>query len=387
MVRIAYAVNALQFGGVEKYIVDLVNNLNEVRFEPYIVTFTELGPAMRYLERPVEVCELHKSEGNDMRMVGRFARWCRAKGIHIIHSNNWGTYLESVLAKKMGSVRTLVHVQHGLEMNDVESQSRRKRFIRNRLRQICAAFTDELVSVSKAGRNFIVHEWLVPRRRVKIIYNGVPIRPLRPENGKEKRKSLRFNDQNIVIGSVGRLAPVKNYKGLIRAFAIVHRKFPQTRLVIIGDGPERGELEELISYLTLTSAVRLLGGRTDVWEWLNAFDIFALASLSEGISLSILEAMSAALPVVVSKVGGNPEIVEHGVTGWLVYPNTPEAFSEALIKLITSPETCIKLGCKAREEVKKRFSLRRMVEEYENLYLKLLNRKADNERTMLKCVG
>ena len=175
-VKVAYIVNTLSFGGIEKYVVDLVNCINLRKFEPCIVTLTKTGPVTKYLERPqVRIFEMGKGGGNDLRLPFRMAELFRREKVHVIHSNNWGTFGESVLAKKLCGTPCIVHVQHSMELNDEEVSSPKKRRERNRMRRIFSYFTDQLVTISNAGLQFITEEWQLPGRMVKIIYNGVSL--------------------------------------------------------------------------------------------------------------------------------------------------------------------------------------------------------------------
>jgi len=382
-IKIAYIVNTLSFGGIEKYVLDLVNYINVQIFEPCIVSLTKTGPVVKYLERPqTKIFEMGKKQGNDLRLPFRMAALFRREKIDVIHSNNWGTFGESVLAKRLSGTACILHVQHGMELNDEEASSHKKRRMRNRIRRFFSYFADQLVTVSNAGVQFITKEWRVPERMVKLIYNGVSLygefeaQILR----NKKRAELGFSEDDIIVGSVGRLSPVKNYRCLIKAFSHVVDKIAQAKLMLIGDGPEKNILKFLIRDLGLESKVKLLGQRSDVKTLLPIMDIFSLSSISEGISISILEAMSASLPVVVTNVGGNPEIVVDGKTGMLVESNNPEALANSIIHLLKNPKKRKEMGRATRNRVEEKFSLEKMVSAYEELYLSLLQKHFRKER-------
>jgi glycosyltransferase involved in cell wall biosynthesis len=175
-----------------------------------------------------------------------------------------------------------------------------------------------------------------------------------------------------MIGTVGRLVAVKDQAALIRALGIARRQSSgaraRMRLTIVGDGPLRDALADLSRSEGVADATQLLGGRDDVADLLRGFDAFALPSLAEGISNTLLEAMSSALPVVATGVGGNRELVEEQVTGTLVPPADPAALASALLQYFTEPDIARRHGQAARRAVEERFSLDRMVSDYAALY-------------------
>jgi glycosyltransferase involved in cell wall biosynthesis len=172
-----------------------------------------------------------------------------------------------------------------------------------------------------------------------------------------------------VIGIVARLARIKNHEVLLRAYAKL-RAAPEkkTRLVIVGDGPERASLEELSRQLGIAGDVSFLGERRDTPGLLSAFDIYVLPSFSEGMNLTLLEAMGAGLPVVASRVGGNVEIVEDGNTGYLFPSGNVDALSELLGRLVSEPERRVQMGQSGRERVLRQFDQRVMMQHYLSLY-------------------
>jgi glycosyltransferase involved in cell wall biosynthesis len=163
---------------------------------------------------------------------------------------------------------------------------------------------------------------------------------------------------------VARLAPEKDIGTLIRAFQILVPKFSDVELVVVGDGVERKKLEAL----ALGANVRFLGSRDDIPELMRSFDVFVLASLTEGISLTLLEAMAASKPIVATNVGGNPEVVVDGVTGFLVPSQDPQAMADKILLLLNDPQLAQRMGIAGRRRVEQNFSLERMTDEYEKVY-------------------
>jgi glycosyltransferase involved in cell wall biosynthesis len=207
----------------------------------------------------------------------------------------------------------------------------------------------------------------VPRRKVLVIPNGIDLSRFPAPPGRRPAAVRRAIH-------VARLHPVKDQTTLLHAVRQVADAEPDFRLDIVGDGPAWDELAALHEKLALERHVRFLGFRGDVREMLGGADLFVLSSVSEGISLTLLEAMAAGLPVVATDVGGNREVVAHRETGLLVPPRSPEALAAAMLRLVRDPATARRMGAAGRERVEKQFDLRRVVQTYERLYLSLLAR-------------
>ena len=208
------------------------------------------------------------------------------------------------------------------------------------------------------------------------IYNGVDTRRFSAGAERAAVDGSPFNDGRFwVVGTVGRLAAVKDQAALVRALARAHRSDPDARermrLVIVGDGPLRDELNQLARTEGVSDAVWFAGARSDIARVMAGLDAFVLPSLAEGVSNTLLEAMSCARPVIATSVGGNMELIEHGVSGTLVPASAPRALDAALLKYFREPDTARRHGAAARAAVEARFSLDRMVADYAALYERL----------------
>ncbi len=196
----------------------------------------------------------------------------------------------------------------------------------------------------------------------RVIYAGVPV-----PNG-ALATSSRIDKCETVIGSGSRLAPIKGIPHLVRAFGLLHAEFPEARLEIAGDGPDRSTITELVTSLGLQDRVTLLGWKSNFTSVLARWDIFVLPSLEEGFGIAALEAMAAGLPVVASAVGGLPEIVQDGKTGWLVPPADPGRLAERLRALLLSSQDRMRMGSEGQARARDHFSEERMVAEVAELY-------------------
>lgn len=376
-VKIGYVVSSLGYGGVEKYVIDIANRLDRQKFIPVIFTFKKGGPLKQHLESDITVHEFNKRKGNDPVFPFHLAGLLKKEAVDVLHSNNWSTFVESVIARKIAAIPVLLHAQHGIEKNEAKQESPRKRFFRNRLRFISSLMCDCVVVVSQATRDFVCKEWGTSTQKVTLIYNGVDVDSFlqRDIEGEQLRSSLQISKDDIVIGSVGRLMPVKNYPCLVKAFSKISSSQDNVRLMLIGDGNQYGELRRLANSMGLDDKVIFLGQRSDVKKLLSVLDIFVLPSFSEGVSLALLEAMAAEIPVVATNVGGNPEVVIPGENGLLVPSNNETELANALMSLVDNKEKRSELALAAHDRVANHFCLKRMVEEYENLYLSLMDKR------------
>ena len=264
-------------------------------------------------------------------------------------------------------MRGVVHGEHGWDVGDPRGTSRKRLFVR----RFCSRWIREFTCVSRDQR-----EWLTGRVRVKQavtqIYNGVDTDRCAPAgDAAETRAELGLPLDAFVVGAVGRLDPIKNHPHLFEAFARLREVRPDARLIVAGEGPELSRLESLAG-----PGISLLGNRPDIPRLLRAMDVFALVSRNEGISNTILEAMSSALPCLVTSVGGNPELVEDGRSGRLVAPGDVDAMADSLIAYAGDPELCARHGDAARVRVLERFSISSMVSGYEAVW----GRVAEAER-------
>jgi len=233
--------------------------------------------------------------------------------------------------------------------------------------RIASLFSSVVVAVSEDCARLVTTEEGVPASRLRVIHNGIDTEAITPPDRTEKRLGQR-------VISVGRLAAVKDLGTMLKTVQRIARSFPDFRLQLVGDGPERSSLQDLIAELGIGGTVEMLGERRDIAERLSEADIFVQSSISEGLSLGLLEAHAAGLPIVATDVGGNAEVVVHGTTGLLVPPRDPAKLAEALMELLADPDRALSMGRRGRLRVQEAFDLRKVVRRYEELYLELLSR-------------
>ncbi len=357
-----HLIHQLGTGGAENGIINLLNNINTKLFETSICAFVGNGAQTVRLDQGVtRLFELGKRVGNDLTIPIRLRRLFRKWRPHILHTHAWGTLCEGIIGAKLARVPVVIHGEHGTIQHDGRNIY---------IQRLFWGLTHQILSVSKAHKESLTKTIGYSPRKIKVILNGVDTERFSCKRRNEGlRNSLRIAEKDVVIGTVGRLVPVKNQKMLIKAFAPLARRYSNLKLILAGDGPLKNELSQLAVSLGVSSRVMLLGRRSDIPEILQSMDIFVLTSISEGMSNTILEAMSSWLPVVASNVGGNPELVANNLTGFLFPSNNINALADALKILIEDSVRRKEMGAAGRKIIETEFSLKTMVKNYEKMYI------------------
>jgi sugar transferase (PEP-CTERM/EpsH1 system associated) len=384
---VVHIIYALSTGGLENGLVNIINRSPPARYRHVIICLTAADEfARRITAEHVQVIELHKQAGHDLHTYWRLRRLLRELAPDIIHSRNMAALESQLCSVGLSNVKR-VHGEHGREVNDLDG-SNWKYLVFRKFMQI---FVHRYIAVSKDLENWLTSMVGIRPAKVRQIYNGVDFNRFSPESVKPLAllpARWRELDGILVVGTVGRLTPVKDQQLLLRALAHLRKGHPELgsllRLLIVGDGPLYPVLSQMIEQLGLQDVVWLAGDRDDVPSLLQAMDIFVLSSLGEGISNTVLEAMASGLPVIATAVGGNVELVEPGVNGSLVAAGDHEALSDAMVSLLKNGSERDRQGANARQRVCQHFDWGVTVDAYLGVYDELLGRTAV---TPLKITG
>lgn len=377
--RILHVVHRFDVGGMENGVVNLINGLPEDFAEQCVLVLTASNPvfAARIRRSNVRIIELHRPPGPTVRIFPRLYHLLRQLRPTIVHTRNVGT-LETQVVAWLAGVPIRIHGEHGWDVADLIGTNRKL----HRLRRVMRHFVHQQIALSAPTRHYLTERVGVPVDRISEICNGVDIGRFRPP---EDRAAIRaaldlpaLSRNGFLIGAVGRLAAVKNLPMLLHAFAQARTRnagFERSaRLVLVGDGPERSALADLVRTLRLDAVCRITGARDDVPHWLQALDLLCLPSLAEGISNAILEAMATGVPVVATDVGGNGELIRDGQTGWLVASGDADTLAARLLACFTDRGALATAGAAARRLAVTQFSLERMIDAYHQTYLAQLRR-------------
>jgi sugar transferase (PEP-CTERM/EpsH1 system associated) len=361
--HVMHIVYALQPGGMEFGVVKVVNGLVGSGIRSSICSTAPARGPMKALVAPgVEVFELQRREGNDLRLVWRLTRLLRRERPDIVHTHGWGTLVEGLVASRLAGVPVVVHGEHGtLQLK------RRQRWVQ-RASWSCA---NQVLSVSTRLAEHMATEVGYAPGRIRTVRNGVDLSRFQAGRRREARLALGLPAEAVIVGTVGRLVPVKDQATLLEAVALLRGEGTQVAALLAGDGPLSGRLRQQAEALGISADVHLLGHRPDVELVLAALDVFVLPSLSEGLSNTILEAMATGLPVVATRVGGADELVIDGVTGILVPPGAPVQLAAALAGILRDPAQRDRMGHAARRRAESEFSLPVVIRTYQDLYEEL----------------
>jgi sugar transferase (PEP-CTERM/EpsH1 system associated) len=363
---VAHVIHRLDIGGLENGLVNLINRFPRDPYRHAIVCLAESNPAFqRRIEREdVEVVSLGKQRGKDPAVYARMWAALRRMKPAIVHTRNLGTVDMQWVAAAAG-VPHRVHGEHGWEASDPTGLSPRHL----RIRRACRPVIHRYVPMSRDLARWLETDVGVDRLRIRQLYNGVDTHRFAPSSaqlGEDQGNGF------LTIGTVGRLDPIKNQASLIEVLARLRLDFPRLRLLIVGEGPLRGQLEAQTAELGLGHSVTFAGARSDMPALLRTMDVFVLPSLNEGISNTILEAMATGLPVVAGRVGGNPELVLDGITGALYETKASGALEGALVPYLRDAGRRSAHGRAGRDRVVQNFSMDQMVQRYQALYDELL---------------
>lgn len=283
----------------------------------------------------------------------------------VVHTHS-GFWLRGVVAASRAGVPGRVHTVHGLHQPEEPWWGPVEKYLSGRL-------TGAVVSVAPQMVEYLAHQGRVPRSRLHQIPNGIDVPRFASAPRGTLREDLGISPHAVVLGTVARIAPIKNlglpFGSLARLVATGH----DAHWVIAGDGPDRAELAATAAAAGIGDRVHFLGMVDDPSTVLPDFDIFLNTSHSEGTSLSVLEAMASGIPCVATSVGGNPEVLADGAAGRLVPPNDPIALADTLAELLANPEERRRLGAEGQRRAEERYSLTAMVDAYESLYDRLMN--------------
>jgi glycosyltransferase involved in cell wall biosynthesis len=352
------------FGGGQISLLELLANMNREKYHP-VVFVGEEGKLEKEIKKLGVECTILPMPSlkrfNPFLFFTwhwRFFNYARKNKVELIHSNtSRATFYAGAAAKFLG-IPLIWHVR--VPLSDVL------------LDRLLLSFSFRVIAVSQAVKKRFDR---FKKDKVEVIYNGLDTKKF--SNGAKQddvRRKLQINSKDILIGTVGRLSPEKGLEHLISAMRNVVRVYPQTKILLVGNGNKkyRVYLQEKVNALLLSEYIIFAGFSEDILQILRCMDIFCLPSLFEGFNRSLLEAMACGLPVVATGVGGNSEIVQDGVNGLLVEPCKPESLSSALIELLKDREKARKMGLEGRRIVEKNFSIEKNVNKIERLYSQIV---------------
>jgi glycosyltransferase involved in cell wall biosynthesis/protein-tyrosine-phosphatase len=356
-IRVCHVMSADLWAGAEVQVGTVASYLMqrpEVKLTVVLLNDGRLARELRTLG--VEVAVVDEGQHTAAHILAFLTRFLRAHRVDILHTHRYKDTVLGTLAAKLAGVPHVIRTVHGLA-EPMRGWDRAKFRAYDALDKAALwCFADRIIAVS-AGMAETLRATGYKRSAVVPIHNGIDLTKVRVTRSRyDLRRELGISTEALVIGTVGRLSPVKAQGDLLRAAQRILRKEPDARFVIVGDGPLRRELAEAATQLGVERACSFVGSRHDIQDLVAAMDIFVLSSLHEGIPMALLEAMALGTPVVATAVGGVPEVVTDRVSGLLVPPRDDRALADACVALARDRPWAQKLGVAARRIVTERFS-------------------------------
>ncbi len=386
MLKIAYILTPIDFGGSERVNLTFLKNVNRSRFDVFPVLlirpwekenyFQEQMKVLNYTYYHIPVAIKPRSAGKDYLRIARcfyaLYKILSSKKYHIVHTHGYFADIIGITVSRLLRIPSIATC-HGFISNDIRLN------IYNRIDKIMLRYCDKVITVSEEIKSNLVKCGVNEANIINIqnaAENELSITELNRLR-EEKRRKLLINEDECVIGYAGRLSKEKGLHYLIRAVSILKKDNVQVKVLIMGDGQNRNELEKLTLEERIHENIIFTGYLKDVENWLSMLDIFILPSLSEGTPMALLEAMSKGIPVIASRVGGIPMVVDDNISGFLIEPGNSAAIAEKIRYLKENKDMRNKMGIEASKTVKIRFDVRdwcrRIEKEYDDILSKVFN--------------
>ena len=363
---VMHLLSSFEVGGAETVALEVGRRMDRSAFRVLSCSLTGPGPMeSRFLEAGIQPLSLRRSKlmrGLDPLLVWRLAALCRRERVEVLHCHNSFPKLYGIMATRFVPGALVVATQHAIWLDGTTDKP-------DVLARLTNPFVTHFVAVADGVLRAGITRGDIRSDRATVIHNGVDVKRFAPLAAPAPSKGT------VVVGCVARLSHEKRHALLMRAVKEVSRGCPEVRLHLVGDGALRQTLETEARRLDFADSVEFFGTRSDIPELLRSMDIFALASSTEGLPLTVLEAMASGLPVVATKVGALEEVVDHGRNGFLVPPEDPAALAAAIARLVKDQDLRRRMGQAGRQIAVERFDISAAVRKHEDLYLRLLARK------------
>jgi glycosyltransferase involved in cell wall biosynthesis len=356
-IRVLFIFPALWVGGAERHLTTLLPRMDPARFTPSVVCIGD-GEGL-FADLPaagIEARALHLGKRQAARALRELVSINREARPDVVVVRGYNAETLGRIAARVAGVKHTVMWVHN--NTNIEPRGRVRRTVDRAL----GRWTSSYFGVAEAQRRYLTDELGYPDDKIRIIHNGVDPALFDVNTDRGVLAEFGFAERDPVVGILGSLRPVKDHATFLRAARIVIDEMPRVRFLVIGDGPVRAELEALSSELRITPNVHFASWRRDVARLLHAIDVFTLTSITECFPMALLEAMACARPAVCTAVGGIPEMISDGETGYLVPPKDPQQLATRLVDLLSNPQTARRMGQAGRDRVETEFSLDRSVE-------------------------
>jgi len=377
--KILYVIDNIEFGGGERVFSQIIRGLNRERFGVFVASCPGGIFEKKLTEVGVKIDTLDMTSRYNLGTILKLKNIIKTRNVQIVHSQGGRADFFARIAARSANVPIIISsVAMLVEGYDVSLLRKGLYVLMDRWTE---RWVNKFIILSEASRRALIERHKIPQEKIVKIYNGIEIEEYNPDLKEARRKKLEvrrklgLKNDMLVIGAIGRLVWQKGFEYLIQAIPKVIEVFPETRFLIVGEGPMRRRLEELGEKFQVKDNIIFAGFRSDIKEILESIDLLAMPSLLEGLPMVLLEGMAMSKPIVATRIEGITEVLEDGKTGLLVPAQDPHALAEAITEILNNKTKANLLGQNARKIAEEKFSVKKMVEQLEWVYEKLLNEK------------
>ena len=360
MKKVLHIIESLEFGGAEMVVINLANKLSD-KYDVSICMTKREGDLCSRVNARVKLHFLGCKEGNDLTAITKILSIIKHDNIDIVHIHNWSVYLEGVLAARLAGVVKILHTIHGSYAPPVKGFKNLIKYkTRHFLENILSIFVYRFIPVSLSIKDYLQRDFWINANKILPVHNGIA--------GLDRSKKIINDSAVLKLVTVGRIATIKNHTLMLNGLRKAIDAGAHVILGIVGNGPEYASVRELATTLNLDKYVEFMGFRSDIADILADKDVYILTSDYEGISISLLEAMSMGLPAIATHVGGVPETVIHNQTGLLIENGNIDALATAIIFMASNKNTVVSMGNEAYDFFIKEFEDNNFIRKYDEIY-------------------
>ena len=374
-INLLYLIPNLHIGGAEELLFEIIRKIDRKKFNPVIACMWDKGLIAEKIEKEgVKVHLVGMHSRFDLITIFRIAKLLKKEKIDVLNTHLFPANTYGRLAGILARTPIIISTEHNVD--------EWKNFIHKSIDYFLSFFTDKIITVSEAVRNFYIREEKIPFSKYVTIYNGLDLERVNFKIDSSKvRQEFGIGDVPTA-GMFCRLIPQKSPEYFLIAAKEVLKEIPDAKFMLVGSGSLFLSLQEKVKELSLEKNFILTGFRSDVLSIMSAVDVVVFSSLREGFSIALLEAMACEKPVVATSVGGNPEVIVDGETGFMVPPKNPDALAKRIIWIFQNLEKAEEIGKLGRKRLEEKFTIEKTVESLEKLYVNVTSLK---EQRSKKC--